>query len=274
MQRGGLERAGAAAAVGPQRGQAIGPGRQTADGAFAGEHRPEECRDRLATAEPGRERRHLQQRVVAQHLLEGFDIQRFERADVSVEQFALFGAGRFGQGVVGRDRGQLGARSLQCTVDRGAAGVQEFGHFVRPQRQHVAQNEHSALERWKMLQRSDERESHAFAGGHDRGRIAVVEQRIRERLEPRQFRLPGEQADVGDRTRLRQVHGQRPARSTFQRGQADVGRDPIEPGAHRSPLRVIGFGRAPGPQRDLLHQVFGIVQRAGHAIAGSEPVMR
>ena len=52
--------------------------------------------------------------------------------------------------------------------------------------------------------------------------------------------------------------------------QADVGRDAVQPGAHRCPRRVVPIGGPPRPQQRLLDGVLGVVQRAEHAVAEGE----
>src|SRR5580704_4161190 len=60
---------------------------------------------------------------------------------------------------------------------------------------------------------------------------------------------------------------QRPPPPNLQGSQADVRRDPVEPGAHRAARLVVPFPRPPCPQERVLDQVFGVVSRAEHPVA-------
>src|ERR1035441_65663 len=57
-----------------------------------------------------------------------------------------------------------------------------------------------------------------------------------------------------------------PAAAVPQRAQAGFGRDPVQPGPQRRPPLEFTVG-PPGPDHGLLHLVFGIVDRAQHAVA-------
>ena len=63
--------------------------------------------------------------------------------------------------------------------------------------------------------------------------------------------------------RARRAAGARPA---LEVGQADVGGDPVEPGAHRGAALEVRGG-LPGAQERLLDQVLGLVHRAAHPVA-------
>ena len=55
-------------------------------------------------------------------------------------------------------------------------------------------------------------------------------------------------------------------RPTAQQVEADVGRDPVEPGTeHRAAIEAVAT--APGAQECLLHRVLGLVERGEHPIA-------
>ena len=74
------------AAVEAQGGLAVRPRLREAERGAAGEARGHELADRVPAQEPFRERRHLQQSVLAQRSLERLDVHRRERGHVAVQQ--------------------------------------------------------------------------------------------------------------------------------------------------------------------------------------------
>jgi hypothetical protein len=60
--------------------------------------------------------------------------------------------------------------------------------------------------------------------------------------------------------------GHGPAGVTTQRVQAGVGGDPVQPGPNAR-LALEALPCAPGPQQDLLHVVFGLVEGPEHPVA-------
>ena len=82
----------------------------------------------------------------------------------------------------------------------------------------------------------------------------LVEQPVGIRLQPRH---------LGERVQRRR--GARAAAGR-DRVEADVGGDPVQPGAEAGAARR-SVAAAPGPQEGLLHEVLGLVERAEHAVA-------
>jgi hypothetical protein len=119
-----------------------------------------------------------------------------------------------------------------------------------------------------VLQGRDERQPDRFARPDDGRGISGVARRLGERLEPRHFGTL-DQFRGRIRTRRAQPGRQRPASAVFQRGQAGVGGDAVQPGAHGR-LSLEAVVCLPGAQQGFLHQVLGIVQRSRHPIAVRE----
>ena len=63
-----------------------------------------------------------------------------------------------------------------------------------------------------------------------------------------------------------EVESLRRARTPFESSQARVRRDPIEPGAERSPV-LVPIESAPRPHEGVLEDIVGIVERTEHPIA-------
>ena len=157
--------------------------------------------------------------------------------------------------------GHLGVRPLEGGVDRGGGGLERLGDLGGRPAQDVAQDEHGALAGRQVLEGGDEREPDRVALGDDDGGVG-------HRLEP---------GDLG--VRVERVAGlgvggaeagrERAARPALEVGQADVGRDPVEPGADRRAALEVGRG-LPGAQERLLHEVLGLVEGAAHPVAVRE----
>ena len=147
--------------------------------------------------------------------------------------------------------GELGVGALQRGVDRGDGGLERLGDLRGRPAQHVAQDQHRALPGRQVLQRGDEGEPDRVAlGDHDR--------RVGHRLEPRDLGVELEGV-AGHLVGRAEPGGERPAGPALEVGQADVGGDPVEPGAHRrrpwkSALRL------PRAQEGLLDEVLGLVE--------------
>src|SRR4029077_3764751 len=110
------------AAVDAQGSLAVRPRWRKAERAAAGEARGQELADGVPAQEPLAERRHLQQRVLAQGSLERLDVHRRERGRVAVQQVPGHLVRRLDQACTvrrRRRRRELGARSLERAVDRG-----------------------------------------------------------------------------------------------------------------------------------------------------------
>jgi hypothetical protein len=78
-------------------------------------------------------------------------------------------------------------------------------------------------------------------------------------------------AVVGQRFRPQQLLRSLAARRPLQEGEAAVGGDPVQPGAHRAvavvEARLERGPRLPRAQPGLLDDVLGVGQRAEHAVA-------
>jgi hypothetical protein len=276
------------AQVGPHRGLPIGPDGDGPPPAGRREGTPgQEGADALPAAEPGQERRHLQDHLVGQQPGQPGHVGVHERRDVPVGQFPLPLVRRARGAVpVRRDLLQLGAGPLQGTVHGRGRDLQQVRDLGGAPRQHVPQDQHGALPGRKMLQRRDEREPDALPRRDDRRRIgraarvhagpaqaspvqASTEQRVRERLQPGDLQVPAGRMPrrLGQAARAGEVRGQRPPAAALQRGQARVGGDPVQPRPHRGPSGIKIPVGPPGPQHGLLHQVFGVVYRAQHPVA-------
>jgi hypothetical protein len=107
--------------------------------------------------------------------------------------------------------GQLGPGPLERAVDRGGRGVQQFGHLRRRPGRHVAQDQHRPLPRRKVPPGGDQREPDPGPGRDHGGRVGG-QQRVGERLQPRQFLPRRAQRVAGVGTRADQAGGSgRPA---------------------------------------------------------------
>jgi hypothetical protein len=58
----------------------------------------------------------------------------------------------------------------------------------------------------------------------------------------------------------------------FQRAEAGIGGDAVQPGPQRRPLRIVPIGRPPGPQQRLLYQILGLLDGTEHPIAVRQQV--
>src|SRR5262249_44760541 len=78
-------------------------------------------------------------------------------------------------------------------------------------------------------------------------------------------------AECGIRICLRgtEIRGQGPAFTLFQRLETRPGRDAVQPGTQRRPSLELVVG-TPGVEVDLLYHVFGVLDRAEHAVAVGE----
>jgi hypothetical protein len=152
------------------------------------------------------------------------------------------------------------ARPLEGAVGRGYARVEQGRRLLRRQAQHVAEYQHRALGRRQVLDGRQEGELNRLPGDHRRIRPGLgvgnlLEQLVRVGLQPGQV---AEAARGRDRLRTAAV--------AFERVEAGVGRDPVEPGPkRRAPLEA--FAVAPRAQVSLLEQVLGVLERAEHAVA-------
>lgn len=200
---------------------------------------------------------------------QGVHVEAFEGVDVAPEQGLLLVAQRLGRGVGGGVgiRGEGGPGALQRAVDRGDRAAQQLSDLGRGPAEHLAQDQHRPLPGRQPLQRGDERQPHRLPGDRGLGRVAGRRQHpfVRDRPDPGRLGQPGPDRGVHAR-RGGQVHRPGPALAAPEQVQADVGGDPVEPGAQRgAPLEAVVA--APGPHHRLLHGVLGLEGRAQHAVA-------
>jgi hypothetical protein len=233
--------------------------------------RREEARDRLPAGEPGRHRRHLQRDVLAQKLRQRRGVGVLEGRGEPVEQRPPARLSRLGDLILGRQRPcKLGPGPPQHAVHRGGRGAQQVRDLRGRPVQHVPQDQHRPLPRGQVLQRRDQGQPDARPRGGHRGRVIVLggQQRVGQRLQPRHLRRRG-QRGRGIPGRPAQPGRQGTAAAALDRGQARVGRDPVQPGAHRR-AALEPVERAPRPQIRLLNQILGLLGRAQHPVAVSQ----
>ena len=258
------------AQVGRERGLAVGGRGDHLEAAGFGEDPGlQEAPDQLTAGEPGRQRRHLEHGVLAQQLHDRGDVGVLERRGVPVEQGAV---GRVGGLVnlvlVGGRLLEPRPGALQHAVHRGGRGAEQLSDLRGPPAQHVAQDQHGALPGGQVLQGGDQGQPHALPRRDDLGWIGGpgAHQRVGNGLQPRNLRPRRGQRSFRVLARAAKAGRQRPAAAVLQRAQAGVGRDPVQPGPQRRPPLEVAVG-PPGPDHGLLHLVFGIVDRAQHAVA-------
>ena len=148
-------------------------------------------------------------------------------------------------------------------------GVEQLGHLVGLPAQHLAQDQDGALPRRQVLQRGDERQPDRLPRDRPLGRIGVLRHHlpVEHRLDPRRARPAAGQRVLHRRVRRAgQVHRQRPPLPAGQLVEADVGGDPVQPGAQRRPALEVGQP-APGAHHRLLHRVLGVEGRPEHPVA-------
>ena len=156
---------------------------------------------------------------------------------------------------------QLGVRPLQRGVHRGRGGLERLGGLLGRPAQDVAQDQHRPLPGRQVLERGDEGQPDRVAlGDHDR--------RVGHRLEPRHLVVELERV-AGLAVGGAETGGQRPPGAALEVGEADVGGDAVEPGAHRGATLEAVVG-PPGAQVGLLDEVLGLVHGPGHPVAVRE----
>ena len=161
--------------------------------------------------------------------------------------------------------------ALKCAVDPRGGRVEHGGDVRGGPRQHVAEDQHGPLPSGQILQRRDEREPDASPRGDDARRVVAVtaQQGVRHRLQPCDVRGCGGHVHPMVVGRRAETGRQRPPGSVLQRAQAGPRRDRVEPAAQRR-AALEPLVAAPRPHVRLLHGVFGVVQRAQHAVAVRE----
>ena len=224
------------ALVGRERRLPVGRRRHQPEHPGLGQHlRGEERPDRVPPGEPPEQRRHLQHGVLAQQFGQRLRVGVLEGGREPVERRALPRIVRLGRVLLGRKGpGELGAGPPQPAVDGGRGGPQQPGDLGRGPPQHVPQDQHGPLPGRQVLLRRDQRQPDPGPRRHRAGRILTRpgQQRVRHRLQPRHLRRR-HQRDVRVRGRPGEPGRQRSPPASFQRGQARVGGDPVQPGPHR-----------------------------------------
>jgi hypothetical protein len=147
-----------------------------------------------------------------------------------------------------------GARALQRAVDGRHARLEHVGRLLRRAAEHVAQDQHRALERDQPLDRDEVSQLDRLLG--DDGGLGVVllagqrvEQPVRVRLEPQRL--------------ARRGHA---ARALVERVEARVGGDLVQPGAQRG-ARGERLAPAPRAQERLLDGILGLLEGTEHPVA-------
>jgi hypothetical protein len=156
----------------------------------------------------------------------------------------------------------MSARSLQRAVDRRRRGFQQLGDLGGAELHDVAQDQHRALTRRKLLEGRGDRQPDTVPNA-ERG---LGCQRIGQRLKPVVAAAVWVEVGVRVVRTGTQPRGQHPAGSVFQSAQTSGGGNPVQPGSQRGAF----FERrvaAPASQVSLLDEILGIVHRAEHAIA-------
>ena len=256
--------------VEPERRLAVGGGLQHRHVVRAARAlRVDQPADVLAAGVPAGERWHLPDRVGLEQGHDRGDVLLPERRHVAVEQRASVVGEVVLDRVGGEPRvGELCVGALQGAVDRGGRRLERLGDLAGLPAQHVTQDQHCALPRGQVLEGGDEGEPDAVARGDHGGGVGAgvgVDHAVGDRLQPRDLAgldqlvagLPAGRAEAGR---------ERPALLALEVGEADVGGDPVQPGADRRPAleRVVGL---PCAQVGLLDHVLGLVDRAGHPVA-------
>jgi len=245
-------------------------GQQPPAGPAQGEDPLHELAVVRSAGEPQRHRRHLQHHVGGQQPGQAGHVGRLERGDVTLDHRVLVGVGRFPEPVQLRPGGpQRRPGPLQAAVDRGHAAVQRLGDVSGRELEDLAQDQRRTLASRKELERRDQRQPQSGALLGDVRRVAQPV--VREGLQPRDVGV-GHQRCPWIVPGGSQPARERPPGSSFQRAEAGVGGDAVQPGAQRGPLRVVPVGRPPGPQQRLLDQVLGLVERAEHPVAVRQQV--
>jgi hypothetical protein len=182
------------------------------------------------------------------------------RVDEPLEQFALRPA-RLPGGPLGSSRGQMTGhrhpRPLKRAVGRRDAGLEQRRGLAGGPAEHVPADQRRPLPWRQHLQRRDERQLDGLPLDDDlvgplgcRGNL--VERPVRVRLQPRHL---GEGAE-----------GHGVPRPPPEQVEADVRRDPVEPGPEQR-IALERVASTPGPQQRLLDGILGLVKRGEHPVA-------
>jgi hypothetical protein len=176
------------------------------------------------------------------------------------------GRGARSRSADGRRAPQRRAGALERALDRALAGVEHRGDLGGAEAEHIAEHQRRALAGRQVLEGDRERELERFAGLEARGRPAgavgdVLDQRVGVRVKPDRLDVARWLERIAEGRHLPGA-----ARLGAQRVQAAIGRDPVQPGAHRR-AALEPLDAAPRGQERLLHHVLGVLQRADDAVA-------
>jgi O-methyltransferase involved in polyketide biosynthesis len=120
--------------------------------------------------------------------------------------------------------------------------------------------EHSALVGREILQCRDERQLDVLPA-----QVRRVGRLLDQRLE--KYRSGNRDAQIGGVVaRRRQVRRQYPRAASFGQPQADVGGDPVQPGAQRA-AALEAVQATPGGEQCFLHRILGVLRGAEHPVA-------
>src|SRR6266581_3307959 len=259
-----------AAYVGGQRGLAVGGHREHLEAAGFGEDLgPQEAPDQITAGEPGHLRRHLEHGVLAQQLHDRRDVGVLERGGEPVEQGAVLRVGGLVNLVlVGGRLLEPRPGALQHAVHRSGRRAEQLSDLRGPPAQRVSQDQRGALPGGQILQGGDQGQPRALPRRGDLGWIGGpgAHERVGNGLQPRNLRPRRGQRSVRVLARAAKAGRQWPTAAVLQRAQAGVGRDPVQPGPQRRAALEVAVG-PPGTDHGLLHLVFGIMDRAQHAVA-------
>jgi hypothetical protein len=215
--------------------------------------------DRLGSLIAGRPRRHRHPDVPGGDGDGRLGVEPLVRRDELLDQLALLGA-RVPRGPLGAGVGQVrlhgGPGPLQGAVGRGDAGAERRGGLAGRPAEDVAGDQRRALSRRQDLERGQERQRDGLPrDGYRLGLLVTrrgrLEQQVRVGLQPRH---------LGKRVR------RGPPGAVPEHVQADVGGDPVQPGAELRSAVEAGPA-APGFQERLLHRVLSLVERGQHPVA-------
>jgi len=144
----------------------------------------------------------------------------------------------------------------------GHRGVQQAGGLGGGKCQHITEQQYGPLAGWQQLDGGQERQVDAFPQVI-LGLRLMVGQQAQAGVG---VRLQGHDLHVGCvRRRRRRPGARKRGGRPGLKGQAPVGGDPVQPLPHRravlEPVQV-----PPCPHEDLLHHVFGILERSQHPV--------
>jgi hypothetical protein len=155
-----------------------------------------------------------------------------------------------------------GSSSLQRTVDAGNGAAESISRFVRGPAEHVAQDQHGARSRRKVLDGGEERKFDGLLRNHELiGFVDPGEELIGDRLEPGNLVEPRGPVWVWSH-----IDDLDPALLGFDGVETCVRGNPVEPGSEAG-AALEGVATTPGPAKRLLHQILCIVEVSEHPVA-------